>query len=90
MQLIKQIIEEKIKAEDIKQKMTPKKRVEVTFVAKTILEVLKSSEKLTPEKLKAETALEIDDFYDQLKTLIDSGKIRETRIEGESYLEAVL
>ena len=58
-------------------------------MAKTILEALKSSEKLTPEKLKVETALEIDDFYDQLKVLIDSGQIREIRIDGESYLEAV-
>ena len=34
-------------------------------MAKTILEALKSSEKLTPEKLKVETALEIDDFYNE-------------------------
>lgn len=88
IELIKQIIEEKIKAEESKPKRTPVKKKEVSFVAKTILEVLKSSEKLTPEKLKAETALEIDDFYDQLKALIDNGQIREIRIEGESYLEA--
>ena len=52
------------------------------------MEALKSSEKLTPEKLKAETVLEIDDFYDQLKVLIDNGQIREIRVDGESYLEA--
>ena len=89
IELIKQIIEEKIKTEESKPKRTPTKRKEVGFVAKTILEVLKSSEKLTPEKLKVETALEIDDFYDQLKVLIDNGQIREIRIDGESYLEAV-
>lgn len=90
VQLIKQIIEERIKAEDTKQKRTPKKRKEVLIVAKTILETLKSAEKLTPEKLKVETGLKIDDFYDQLKVLIDSGQVREIRIDGESYLEAVL
>lgn len=89
IELIKQIIEEKINVEESKPKRTPTKRKEVSFVAKTILEALKSSKKLTPEKLKAETALEIDDFYDQLKVLIDNGQIRETRIDGESYLEAV-
>ena len=88
IELIKQIIEEKIKIEESKPKRTLLKRKEVSFVAKTILEALKSSEKLTPEKLKAETALEIDDFYDQLKVLIDDGQIREIRIDGESYLEA--
>ena len=89
IELIKQIIEEKIKTEESKSKRTSTKRKEVSFVAKTILEALKSSEKLTPEKLKAETVLEIDDFYDQLKVLIDNGQIREIRIDGESYLEAV-
>ena len=89
IELIKQIIEEKIKIEESTPKRIPTKRKEVSFVAKTILEALKPSEKLTPEKLKVETALEIDDFYDQLKVLIDNGKIREIRIDGESYLEAV-
>ena len=89
IELIKPIIEEKIKIEESKPKRTLAKRKEVSFVAKTILEALKPSEKLTPEKLKVETALEIDDFYDQLKVLIDNGQIREIRIDGESYLEAV-
>ena len=86
--LIKQLLEERIKAEELESKRTPKKRKEVLIVVKTIMETLKSAEKLTPEKLKAETGLEIDDFYDQLKVLIDSGQIREIRIDGESYLEA--
>ena len=86
--LIKQLLEERIKAEELEPKRTPKKRKEVLIVVKTIMETLKSAEKLTPEKLKAETGLEIDDFYDQLKVLIDSGQIREIRIDGESYLEA--
>ena len=89
VELIKQIIGEKIKIEESTPKRIPTKRKEVSFVAKTILEALKPSEKLTPEKLKVETALEIDDFYDQLKVLIDNGQIREIRIDGESYLEAV-
>lgn len=89
IELIKQIIEEKIKIEESTPKRIQTKRKEVSFVAKTILEALKSSEKLTPEKLKVETALEIDDFYNQLKVLVDNGQIREIRIDGESYLEAV-
>ena len=89
IELIKPIIEEKIKIEESKPKRTLAKRKEVSFVAKTIMEALKSSKKLTPEKLKVETALEIDDFYDQLKVLIDNGQICEIRIDGESYLEAV-
>ena len=88
IELIKQIIEERIKTEELRSKRNPTMRKEVSFVAKTILEALKSSEKLTPEKLKAETALEIDDFYDQLKVLINNGQVREIRIDSESYLEA--
>ena len=57
-------------------------------MAKTIMQALASGEKLTPEKLKAETDLQIDDFYDQLKVLIDNGHVVETRVDGEAYLEA--
>jgi type I restriction enzyme S subunit len=88
--LINQVLEERIKAQELESKRTPRKKKEVLIVVKTILETLKSAEKLTPEKLKAETRLEIDDFYDQLKVMIDSGQVREIRIDGESYLEAAL
>ena len=57
-------------------------------MVKTIMQVLSAGTKVTPEKLKAETGLEIDDFYDQLKALIDNGRVIETRMDGESYLEA--
>ena len=57
-------------------------------MAKTIMQALVEKGKTTPEKLKAETDLQIDDFYDQLKVLIDNGQVVETRVDGEAYLEA--
>ena len=56
---------------------------------KTIMEALSKGARLTPEKLKSETQLPIDDFYAQLKELIDNGNVAESRENGESYLEAV-
>ena len=87
IELIKQILSEKIVVTEPK-KPRKIKTPEVDFVAKTIMQALASGEKLTPEKLKAETDLQIDDFYDQLKVLIDNGQVVETRVDGEAYLEA--
>lgn len=87
IELIKQILSEKIVVTEPK-KPRKIKTPEVDFVAKTIMQALASGEKLTPEKLKAETDLQIDDFYDQLKILIDNGQVVETRVDGEAYLEA--
>ena len=85
--LIKQILSENIVVTEPKK---PRKKdpPEVNVVAKTIMQALASNRKLTPEKLKAETDLPIDDFYDQLKALIDNGQVVETRFDGEAYLEA--
>lgn len=63
---------------------------EKKHMGKTILEALiNNGNRLTPEKLKQETELPIDEFYDKLKELIDLNKIREVREERESYLEAI-
>mgnify|MGYP002508448855 FL=1 len=59
------------------------------FVPKTILDALAGGRRLTPEDLKSEIDLHIDDFYEQLKELIDKGQVIEIRIDGESYLEEV-
>ncbi len=87
VELIKKLLSEKM-TEDKPREGQVKKKPEVGFVAKNIVQILSAGEKITPEKLKLETGLLIDDFYDQLKTLIDSGYVVETRISGESYLEA--
>lgn len=87
VELIKQLLSENIA---IKKPKIPRvrKKPEVAFVAKTIMQALVEKGKTTPEKLKAETDLQIDDFYDQLKDLIDNGQVVETRVDGEAYLEA--
>ena len=87
VELIKSVLSEKIQKDKPKSKRE-KKKPEVEFVAKTIMQALSAGGKITPEKLKSETGLLIDDFYDQLKILIDSDCVVETRIDGESYLEA--
>lgn len=87
VELIKQCVSVKIPENTLKKKRV-KKTLEVGFVAKNIMQALSAGAKLTPEKLKAETDLPIDDFYDQLKILINGGHVIETRIDGESYLEA--
>lgn len=69
-----------------KQEIEPK--AEVVFVPKTIMEALQRGVRLTPEKLKSETGLPIDDFYAQLKELIENGSVAESRENGDSYLEA--
>ena len=87
VELIKTTLSEKLSKDKAKGKRE-KKKPEVEFVAKTIMQALSAGGKITPEKLKSETGLLIDDFYDQLKTLINSGCVIETRIDEESYLEA--
>ena len=84
--LIKQLFSETIAKEEPK-KPHKRKTPEVEFVAKTIMEVLAKKGRLTPEKLKEETNLQIDDFYDQLKALIGNEQVLETRIDREVYLE---
>lgn len=77
-----------IEIEKVKTKQVAKQKAEVIFVSKTIMEALSKGVRLTPENLKSETELPIDDFYAQLKELIDNGSVIESRENGESYLEA--
>ena len=74
--------------EKVKPKQVTEPKAEVIFVRKTIMEALSNGVRLTPENLKSETGLPIDDFYAQLKELIDKGNVVESRENGESYLEA--
>jgi len=89
VELIKKHIEGTIKDISTRVEKPKLEKIEVNVVVKSIIEALQTVDKLTPERLKVETKLDIDDFYEQLKSLIDSGKVKETRIDGESYLEAV-
>ncbi len=84
-ELIKKIFSEKLTEE---KKPRQRRKVVAETVVKTIIEALSDGRKLTPEQLKAETGLEIGDFYDELKPLLNNGTIVETRVDGESYLEA--
>ena len=77
-----------IEIEKVKTKQVAKQKAEVIFVSKTIMEALSKGVRLTPENLKSETELPIDDFYARLKELIDNGSVVESRENGESYLEA--
>lgn len=77
-----------IEIEKVKTKQVAKQKAEVIFMSKTIMEALSKGVRLTPENLKSETELPIDDFYARLKELIDNGSVVESRENGESYLEA--
>lgn len=89
IELLKRSFLETIEFGKVKSKQVNKRKAEVVFMHKTIMEALSKGARLTPEKLKSETQLPIDDFYAQLKELIDNGNVAESRENGESYLEAV-
>ena len=88
VELIKSVFQQKI-AQESKPKKQEKKgnHKEENIVAKTILEVLAVQKKATPEALKKDAELDIDDFYDQVKALIASKVITETREGNEVFLE---
>lgn len=88
IKLLEQIFSETIESKKERHKQGARQKAEVIFVSKTIMEALSTGARLTPENLKRETALSIDDFYAQLKGLIDNGSVIESRENGESYLEA--
>lgn len=87
VELLKQSFSETINNEEVTPKQVIKSKAKEIFMPKTITEALLKGVRLTPEQLKNETKLSIDDFYAQLKELIDNGKIVENRENGESYLE---
>lgn len=86
-ELLKRILSEANVEE--KMKLTTRKTRMDVAMNKDMLEAVKEAKKITPEKLKQETGLEIDEFYEQLKKLIESGKAKEVRESGEVYLEVV-
>ena len=88
VELLKRNFSETIEHGEVTPKQVIKSKVEVVFVPKTIMEALPKGVRLTPEELKSETKLSIDDFYAQLKELIDNGRVVEVRENGDSYLEA--
>lgn len=88
IKLLERSFSETIESEKVRHKQVSKQRAEVVFVPKTIMEALSTGVRLTPESLKRETELPIDDFYARLKELIDNGSVVESRENGESYLEA--
>ena len=89
IELLRRSFLETIEFGKVKPKQVNKRKAEVVFMHKTIMEALSKGVRLTPEKLKSETHLPVDDFYAQLKELIDNGSVVENRENGESYLEAV-
>ena len=88
IKLLERSFSETIESEKVRHKQVSKQKAEVVFVPKTIMEALATGVRLTPENLKRETELPIDDFYARLKELIDNGSVVESRENGESYLEA--
>lgn len=88
IKLLERSFSETIESEKVSHKQVSKQKAEVVFVPKTIMEALSTGVRLTPENLKRETELPIDDFYARLKELIDNGSVVESRENGESYLEA--
>lgn len=61
---------------------------ENAYMAKNIIEVLREQKSLTPEKLKSLTGIiDIDEFYAELKKLVDIGEVVEIRQGDESFLE---
>ena len=88
VKLLEQSFLETTESKKIRHKQGARQKAEVISVPKTIMEALSTGVRLTPENLKRETELSIDDFYSQLKGLIDNGSVIESRENGESYLEA--
>lgn len=88
IELLKRSFLETIEIEKVKPKQVINQKAKVIFMRKTIMETLSKGMSLTPENLKSETGLPIDDFYAQLKELINNGSVVESRENGESYLEA--
>lgn len=87
VELLKRSFSEIIDNEEVISKQVIKSKAKENSMPKTIMEALLKSVRLTPEQLKSETKLSIDDFYAKLKELTDNGSVVENRENGESYLE---
>ena len=86
--LIKKLkMETIISTKERKTRATKNKKGKVNQLKKSILEVISQQKKISPEDLKANTGLDIDEFYIDLKTLIDGGKVKESRDGLNVFLE---
>ena len=78
------------KEESLKQK---NKKVILTKgeqrMTQSLIDLLKEEDCLTPEKLKSKTEMDIDEFYAQLKQLVEQNIVEEVRKDGESYLGVI-
>ena len=78
------------KEESLKQK---NKKVILTKgeqrMTQSLIDLLKEEDCLTPEKLKSKTEMDIDEFYAQLKQLVEQNIVAEVRKDGESYLGVI-
>ncbi len=84
-ELLKRILAE-VPVEEKKKLTTRKTKVKVAM-NKDMLEAVREAGKITPERLKEETGLGIDEFYEELKRLTESGQVSEKREGGDVYLE---
>ena len=89
IELVRKILLENDMDNNIGLKKKSKRAEEIVMESRTIMEVLSNGNKITPEKLKEETGLNIDEFYDELKKLVNSNMVKEIREDGEVYLEAI-
>lgn len=78
------------KEESLKQK---NKKVILTKgeqrMTQSLIDLLKEEDCLTPEKLKSKTEMDIDEFYAQLKQLVEQNIVEEVRKDGEIYLGVI-
>ncbi len=93
IELLKSLLEGKVNtSQSVSGKIGKKRKLvllqEEIYMSKKIKDVLSEYKSLTPEKLKEFTGIkDIDDFYTELKNLIDTGMVIERRKGDESYLE---
>ncbi len=84
-ELLKTVLSE-ASVEEKKKSTTRKTKVKIVM-NKDMLEAVREAGKITPERLKEETGLGIDDFYEELKRLTESGQVSEKKEGGDVYLE---
>lgn len=84
-ELLKRILSEAPVEE--KKKSTTRRTKVKAVMNKDMLEAVREAGKITPERLKEETGLGIDEFYEELKRLTESGQVSEKRKGGDVYLE---
>lgn len=84
-EMLKRILTE-TPVEEKKKSTTMRTKVKAVM-NKDMLEAVKEAGRITPERLKEETGLGINEFYEELKRLTESGQVSEKREDGDVYLE---